>query len=66
LIAISPDPEVMMPRRHEALFMRTLLSAALIISLPALANPAEASSWETAPAGGAGSGLLEQCPCVAV
>ncbi len=51
-----------MPRCHEALFALSLLSAALIISLPALAGTAGASSWETAPAGAAGSGLLEQCP----
>ena len=62
LVLISPNPEVIMPRRHEALFMFTLLSTALIISLPALANTITTSSWETAPAGGAGSGLLEQCP----
>ena len=51
-----------MPRRHESLFVLTLLSTALIISLSALASAATASSWETAPAGAADSGLLEQCP----
>ncbi len=51
-----------MSKRHEALFPLTLLSAVLIISLPALGGTARASSWETVPAGAAGSGLLEQCP----